>query len=174
MGGLTLKIAVPGSNRFAVLFALWLCVTALGFLSASAQTLPPTNNLVMWLKADSLALADGAAVNSWGDSSGSGHDAVKLTGWNAPTFATNGINGHPALLFSSNTQSLFVTNNVHPTSLTLRLPTGLTFAASFKTFDTSAPLQTPNWTANPILADNTGTYTAFAFGISGGTGRSEE
>jgi hypothetical protein len=59
--------------------------------------------LKLWLKADSLALSDGAAVTSWTDSSGLGNHAV--TG-DAPTFKTNIVNGLPIVRFNGSSNYL--------------------------------------------------------------------
>lgn len=58
--------------------------------------------LVLWLKADSLALADGAEITSWPDSSAAGNDFVDSTialviG---PQFQTNELNGLPVARFT--------------------------------------------------------------------------
>jgi hypothetical protein len=52
--------------------------------------------LKLWLKADSLALADGAAVTTWTDSSGNGNNATAV---GAPVFKTNILNGKPVIRF---------------------------------------------------------------------------
>lgn len=166
-----MKRGVISTNRLGVAIRLCLSAFVLGMACAVNATLPPTNSLVMWMKPETLSLANGASVTLWTDSSGNGHDAVQLPTWNAPTYATNGINGRPAVFFgASNIDSLGVTNNVSPITQTLRLQTGLTFAVSFKTFDTSSRVQTTYWSANPLLSDNTGAYTAFTFGVSEGRG----
>ncbi len=138
------------------------------FLAASAfpQTLPPTNNLVLWLKAGSLSLTDGQSVTYWADSSGNGHDAVLLPGWNAPTFATNGVNGHPGVFFGP-AASLRITNNVGAGG-TVLLPSGLTFAAAFKTFS-ATPSPGNGLPGNVLIEDNTGNR-AVGFGVSSGLG----
>ena len=55
--------------------------------------------LKLWLKADALALSDGAAVASWPDSSGNGNDAAQSVAGERPLFKTNIINGKPVLRF---------------------------------------------------------------------------
>jgi concanavalin A-like lectin/glucanase superfamily protein len=57
---------------------------------------PPSSGLAIWLKADSLALADGANVSAWTDSSGNSNTANWAFG-TQPTFHTNQINGLPAV-----------------------------------------------------------------------------
>lgn len=53
----------------------------------------------LWLKADDLALADGANVTTWGDSSGSGNTATTMTAI-YPTFSAGSINTKPAVKFA--------------------------------------------------------------------------
>jgi len=79
-------------------------------LSGSAPSIP-TDGLHLWLKADSLALPDGAPVTTWPDSSGvAGHDARAITDaagtqytiphtFKPPTFIANAQNGRPAVNF---------------------------------------------------------------------------
>jgi hypothetical protein len=52
--------------------------------------------LKAWFKADSLALADGASVSTWLDSSANGNNATAGT---APTFKVGVQNGKPGVLF---------------------------------------------------------------------------
>jgi hypothetical protein len=54
---------------------------------------------VVEFDARDLGLADGATVTSWTDSSGNGRNAVQSGTSPRPTFATAGINGHPAVVF---------------------------------------------------------------------------
>ena len=56
-------------------------------------------SLDLWLKADSLSLADGASVTTWADSSGVGNDGTPSTG--TPIYRTAQINGLPAVDFSA-------------------------------------------------------------------------
>ena len=56
-----------------------------------------TANLLAWYKADTLVLADGAAISSWSDSSGNGYTATQATGGNQPTFQSNVVNGWPVV-----------------------------------------------------------------------------
>lgn len=58
------------------------------------------SGLGLWLQADALGLANGAAVATWPDSSGLGNDAIQSTPFNQPAFGTNRINGLPAVVFS--------------------------------------------------------------------------
>ncbi|GAA5117768.1 lamin tail domain-containing protein [Luteolibacter yonseiensis] len=58
-----------------------------------------------WFKADSINAADGAAVVLWADSSHSGN--LAQAGSNAPTLATSGMNGFPAVRFSGSQLMMF-------------------------------------------------------------------
>ncbi len=58
---------------------------------------PPTGNMTLWLKADALGLANGAAVTSWADQSPNGN-TVSTAG--APGYyLSKVINGKPAVYF---------------------------------------------------------------------------
>lgn len=59
------------------------------------------SDVKLWLKADALALSNGTAVSSWGDSSGSGNTATQGTGADQPIYRTNQINSLPAVDFVS-------------------------------------------------------------------------
>lgn len=67
--------------------------------------------LVLWLKADSLALNDGDAVASWTDSSGNGNTASQGTAANKPTYKAAIINGKPVVRFDGSSDFLTVTRN---------------------------------------------------------------
>ncbi len=47
-------------------------------------------NLVLWLKANTIGVADGAAVTAWADQSGAGHNLVQSTGTSQPAYRTTG------------------------------------------------------------------------------------
>lgn len=55
--------------------------------------------LVLWLKADSLALSDGDFVGTWEDSSAAGNDASNGFAGTIPTYQTNELNGLPVVRF---------------------------------------------------------------------------
>ena len=61
----------------------------------------PTSGMVLWLKANELDLADGAAVSSWKDTSGNGHEFVQATSSKQPTFvlSESSFNNMPAVRF---------------------------------------------------------------------------
>jgi hypothetical protein len=65
--------------------------------------------LVTWLRADMAAFADGQAVATWQDSSGSGNHATQPIAGQRPTFSSQAINGLPALSFNrAASQQLFL------------------------------------------------------------------
>lgn len=66
----------------------------------------PVAGYFLWLKADSLSLADGAAVSAWADQSGNGYDPVQSTGTKQPTYVANWQNGKPAINFDGSNDNL--------------------------------------------------------------------
>jgi hypothetical protein len=73
---------------------------------------PPTSGMVLWLRADSMNLSDGALVNTWPDQSGAGNDATAYTWANwQPEFKTNIVNGKPVVRFGTYTYSQLKTAN---------------------------------------------------------------
>jgi hypothetical protein len=71
------------------------------------------SSLGVWLRADSLGLANGTPVQTWIDSSGNGMDVTQATMTSRPTFKTSGIGGKPSLLFDSVDDEL-ISNNDFP------------------------------------------------------------
>src|SRR5690349_9540707 len=53
---------------------------------APAAELPVTNNLVLWLKASSLALTNGASVSAWPDATAPGRAATQPASDRQPVF----------------------------------------------------------------------------------------
>ena len=73
-------------------------------LSSPAQTLPVTNGLQLWLKADAgISTNSSGVVTTWADQSGSGNDATATDPTKAPTFQLNSLNGKPTLRFGGDT-----------------------------------------------------------------------
>lgn len=66
------------------------------------------SGLVAWYRADTLGLADGAAVSSWPDSSGGGRTLSQATSGKRPTFVTAGglFNGLPCVRFAGTDDTL--------------------------------------------------------------------
>ena len=63
-----------------------------------------TANLILWLKADALAYADGASVAAWADSSGSGNNMTG--GGTAPIFRTGILNSKPVVRFNGTSSTM--------------------------------------------------------------------
>jgi hypothetical protein len=81
-------------------------------------TFDPTTiaGLKLWLKADSLALADGAAVATWPDQSGNGNNFAQGTGANQPIFKTAIVNSKPVVRFDGINDLLVCTASLIGTS----------------------------------------------------------
>jgi hypothetical protein len=56
-------------------------------------------NLVLWLDASQLTLANGAAVSTWSDASGQAHHGTQTGTTSRPTYQQGAINGAPAVRF---------------------------------------------------------------------------
>jgi hypothetical protein len=72
----------------------------------------------LWLKADSLALSDGAGVATWTDSSGSGNN-VSSSGFTQPIYKTNIVNGLPIVRFNGTNTAFRVAVDVSVTDFTV-------------------------------------------------------
>jgi hypothetical protein len=77
----------------------------INLISAGTPYVPPTFSptdiagLKLWVKADSLALADTDPVPTWDDDSGNGYDLVQGTEANQPTYIASGLNSKPIVRF---------------------------------------------------------------------------
>lgn len=95
----------------------------------------PKLRLQLWLKGDNgaqAALTNGAAVQTWTDSSGNGNHAVQSTSSNRPTLVSSAVNGLPALAFNGTGQFL-------------QLPTGFAdFALGASIYAVVKPTGLPN------------------------------
>lgn len=67
--------------------------------------------LVFWVKADTLGLADGTAVATWADQSGSSNDLTQATAGNRPAFKVGIQNGLPVVRFTGTTDQWLDTPN---------------------------------------------------------------
>ena len=69
----------------------------------------PMGSLLLWLKADSGVLQQGASnrVMTWCDQSGNGNNANQTTATNQPLFVSNALNGMPVMRFSATNQDGF-------------------------------------------------------------------
>jgi hypothetical protein len=74
------------------------------------------SGLSLWLKADAGVTLSGSNVTAWADQSGNGKNATAIV---SPIYATNSINGKPALVFANNayltTANIF--NGANPRSM---------------------------------------------------------
>lgn len=88
-----------------------------------AAALPVTDGLVTHLEADSLGLADGAAVGTWTDLSSAGNDTVQATAAARPTYlaASTDFNGHAAVRFDGTDDWMDMADAVTIDSFTLFL-----------------------------------------------------
>src|ERR1041384_8803564 len=137
---------------------IWISLIAFLFpgWSGEAQTLTVTNNLVMWLKADSLALANGAPISTWADSSTNLNHATQQTSGNQPAFVANAINGNPVVRFDGSSDFLAVTNKLDLTGFRrVQLPNGLTYLAVFRTTNTYSTHSYPLNAPLSLIGDNT-------------------
>jgi hypothetical protein len=125
--GLTASLSFIGSfvasRKFLKSFSAQL------FNISSAFDPSTITGLKLWLKADSLALTDGASVNTWTDSSGLNNDFTSVV--SAPTFKTNIVNGKPVIRFNGTNQGLAnTTAGIIPTGSTFHTIFGVVSAAS--------------------------------------------
>ncbi len=92
-------------------------------------------SLVIWLKADSLALSDGALVSTWPDMSGYGNHFTQATASKQPTYRTNQVNGLPALQFRQATiQNMVISSG----GVNLYIDDNASFFFVFKLIQTNA------------------------------------
>lgn len=79
-------------------------------VSLTAPKIYGGNTLRIWLRADSLALTDGAQIATWPDDSATGNSPTQATPANRPIYRTNIVNGNPVGRFTSaSTTSMFNT-----------------------------------------------------------------
>jgi uncharacterized repeat protein (TIGR01451 family) len=80
-----------------------------------AAGVPVTNGLALWLDASTITTNDGVALAQWDDLSGNGRHATQATTNNRPVFATNAVNGLPAIRFDG-TDDVFTYNGTFLTN----------------------------------------------------------
>jgi hypothetical protein len=78
---------------------------------AWAQTAPMPGPR-LWLRADDLALADGAAVATWPDASGYGNDVAQANAAKRPAYKVNIFGTQPAVLFDGTSDLLATSVNL--------------------------------------------------------------
>lgn len=101
-------------------FGLTVAATSSPAVSAQPDTI---SGLSLWLKADALALSDGAAVATWTDSSSNGFNATQASAGSRPTYRTNIVNGKPVVRFNG-------TSNFMTTSGAINGPMTVFYVAS--------------------------------------------
>jgi hypothetical protein len=75
-----------------------------------------------WWKADALALANGADVTTWADSSGNGHTVTPFAAGKEPRYDTNVVNGLGAVRFEAANL-----DNLRTATFTAATPPGMAF-----------------------------------------------
>lgn len=84
---------------------------------------------LLWLDAQALSLAGGAAVSSWADLTGLGQHAVQATTSKQPTYTLNKINGKPAVVADGVDDALVATLTAdYPSALTIYAVAGTDLA----------------------------------------------
>ncbi len=123
--------------------------------------------LVFWFQADSLALSDGASVQTWSDLSGRGNDVTQGTVSARPTYKANQVNGYPSLRFTqAGASSMSITGGTGfyvTNSGSLFVVMKLTAAGGLTTIGGANGREfalTPNWYAgrNGVGAHYTSTF----------------
>jgi hypothetical protein len=123
-----------------------------------------TGNLVLWLKANSLSLPNGANVSSWSDQSGYNNNAVSNVG-NEPIFQAATYNNQPTINFTAlNTDYLVVADaaSLKPNNISIfcvgKYTTGTTSYSPFV-----IKTNTYSWTEGYGLALNSGANATYTF-----------
>lgn len=80
-----------------------------GALAARAQTSPPSEGLVLWLKGDAGVIATGGAVGTWEDQSGNANHAIAAEGAE-PQLVADALNSLPTVQFDGD-DYLGITNS---------------------------------------------------------------
>ncbi len=105
-------------------------VLAAAALGLQGQTLPITNGLQLWLKADAGVATNAAGlVTNWVDQSGNGNNAAPTNNNTAysPTYAPDSLNGLPTLRFPGGAKALDVPDiSTSPTSTISSLTNNVT------------------------------------------------
>lgn len=89
-----------------VLFSVLTLLNKLSAQTGPAGVGTPNTN-VFWLKADkgTSSTINNSAISSWNDQSGNGINVSQSTAVQQPSFATNVMNGFPAIMFDNNATS---------------------------------------------------------------------
>jgi len=107
----SIKTKLRLSTAAGILFAASLLAPA------SADTLPDSSNLELWLNADTgVTTTSGGAVTEWADQSGKGNNATQTTVGDQPTLVSDAINGNAAISFNGTSSYLSILNTLNVTS----------------------------------------------------------
>ncbi|WP_435263983.1 hypothetical protein [Tenacibaculum sp. nBUS_03] len=90
-----------------------------------------SSNLVLWLDANNVNVANGTLTNNWPDNSGYGHN---FTNGNGAVFATNSVNSYPSFSFND-TSNYFqhpFQNRLTPNSFTIFSASRVASSGSYK------------------------------------------
>ncbi|WP_299136206.1 hypothetical protein [uncultured Tenacibaculum sp.] len=90
-----------------------------------------SSNLVLWLDANNVSVANGTLTNNWPDNSGYGHN---FTDGNGAVFTTNSVNSYPSFSFND-TSNYFqhpFQSRLTPTSFTIFSASSVASSGSYK------------------------------------------
>jgi hypothetical protein len=95
-------------RRFALTVLIFLVAIAFDAAAVTSGdgpggvgTTDGTSQLELWARADSLNLADGAAVSAWNDASGKGRNLTQGSASLRPAFVANALAGKPIVRFAA-------------------------------------------------------------------------
>lgn len=82
---------------FRILIAVVAALSMPGL--SQGQSPPPTQDMLLWLKADAGVITDGSGVATWEDQSGNGNNATRQVGTMQHTTSTFGLGNHDVIRF---------------------------------------------------------------------------
>src|SRR5512142_3107862 len=97
----------------------------------------PTNGIALWLVADDIKPASGAAVESWTNAAFSGATATATQPELQPVVVANAINGHAAVRFDGKKNMLMTNTDISPA----KMPDATIFAVFNSATDAASPLR---------------------------------
>jgi len=152
--------------KFKLTLVGTLAVATLLTTSPSQAYTPTTNNLVLWLKTDTLSLSNGDPVSLWPDSSPAGNNATQSDTDRQGTFAVSAINGEPAVQFSDDNHQHDGDDDFLGVTRTT-FPSGFTYVAVFSTLNTTTLKAYGGNAGNTIIGDHHPAVRN-SFGVTGG------
>ncbi|MEM7390806.1 MAG: hypothetical protein AAF492_00540, partial [Verrucomicrobiota bacterium] len=75
--------------------------------SPATPSLPVTDRMTLWLKADAIGSNDNDSVHVWIDDSGNGNPALQTNGTARPVYIDGAVNGLPAVRFDGDDRMVF-------------------------------------------------------------------